>query len=189
MESTSSQVEAIPQIFICYAHKDNESADSSRRWLDRLRMHLEPLNLQEQVQIWCDVELEIGDLWDQGIQETLRSVKAAILLVSPAFLASKYIRNSELPVLLQRSKQDGVVILPIILSPCAFATTRFRYPNADGEISEMLLSDFQAANSLKTPLNELPEHEQDTVLLKVMERLQRLLGCGGVMESFLAQDV
>lgn len=175
MESTSLQVAAVPQIFICYARKDNENSDPRRRWLDRLREHLEPLDLQEQAKIWCDVEIEIGEMGDEEIQATLRSVKAAILLVSPAFLASKYIRNSELPVLLQRAKQEGVAILPIILSPCAFATTKFRYQGANNQVSEILLSSFQAANSLKTPLNGLPEHEQDSVLLKVQDRLRRLL--------------
>ena len=37
----------IPQIFVCYAHKDNEHSDPSKQWLNRLREHLTPLELEE----------------------------------------------------------------------------------------------------------------------------------------------
>ncbi|MDX2214758.1 MAG: toll/interleukin-1 receptor domain-containing protein [Oculatellaceae cyanobacterium bins.114] len=106
-----------PQIFICYAHLD-------KVFLDRLLMHLAPL--EDEVSIWSDQRLEMGDRWDDEIKTTLQSVKAAILLVSPAFLASKYIKNSELPVLLHRTQQNGVKILPMILSPCLFNKAKFK---------------------------------------------------------------
>ncbi len=118
-----------PQIFICYAHKDNENPDASKRWLDRLLEHLAPLELQGQADIWSDKEIELGAEWHDKIQTTLQQVKAAVLLVSPSFLASKYIRNSELPVLLKNAKDKGVVILPILLRQCLWRETQFRFPD------------------------------------------------------------
>src|ERR1700761_1055745 len=87
-------------VFICYAHKDNDSPDPSKRWLDRLLEHLESLGLQDLGSTWSAQRLEIGDSWDASIKSQLQQARAAVLLVSPAFLASRYIRNSELPVLL-----------------------------------------------------------------------------------------
>lgn len=166
-----------PRIFICYAHKDNESTEPSQRWLDRLLEQLEPLNLQEQAEIWSDKKLEIGDEWHEEIQATLQQAKAAVLLVSPAFLASKYIRNSELPVLLKQAKdkKQGVQILPIILRACLFNETKFKYPDPKDGPEELSLSTLQVANSPTTPLNSMAEHEQDKVLLSVAQRLLKIV--------------
>ena len=167
--------ESKPHIFICYAHKDNESADPSQRWLDRLLEQLEPLNLQEQAEIWSDKKLEIGDEWHDLIQTTLQQVKAAVLLVSPAFLASKYIRNSEVPILLKHAKDRGVKILPIILRSCLFYETTFKYPDPKNGPEELSLSKLQVANSPTKPLNSMAEHEQDQVLLSVAQRLLKIV--------------
>lgn len=170
-------------IFICYAHKDNESPDPSQRWLDRLLEQLEPLNLQEQAEIWSDKKLEIGDEWHEEIQSTLQQVKAAVLLVSPAFLASKYIRNSEVPFLLKQAKEQGVKILPIILRYCQFNETKFKYPDPTNGPEELSLSTLQVANSPTKPLNSMAEHEQDKVLLSVAQRLLKIINTP-VVEQF-----
>ena len=163
------------RIFICYAHKDNESSEPSQRWLDRLLEQLEPLNLQEQAEIWSDKKLEIGDEWHKEIQDTLQQVKAAVLLVSPAFLASKYIRNSEVPFLLKQAKEQGVKILPIILRSCLFNETKFKYPDPKNGPEELSLGTLQVANSPTKPLNSMAEHEQDKVLLSVAQRLLKIV--------------
>ncbi|MGK7874429.1 MAG: effector-associated domain EAD1-containing protein [Xenococcaceae cyanobacterium] len=165
----------IPRIFICYAHKDNESDDPSKRWLDRLLEYLKPLNLQDQVNIWSDEKLKIGELWHEEIQDTLKQVNAAVLLVSPAFMASKYIRNSEVPVLLKNAKDRGVVILPIILRKSLFQETKFKYPDPQDGPDELSLSVFQTANPPSKPLNSLDEDEQDEVFLSVARRLLQIV--------------
>ena len=77
----------------------------------------------------------------------------------------------ELPILLKRAKDDGVVILPIILNPCLFKETRFKYPDSQNGPEEFSLSTLQAATSSHSPLNKLEEHEQDEVLLSIAKRL------------------
>lgn len=175
-------------IFICYAHKDNESPDPSQRWLDRLLEQLEPLNLQEQAEIWSDKKLEIGDEWHEEIQSTLQQVKAAVLLVSPAFLASKYIRNSELPVLVKQAKERGVKILPIILRSCLFNETKFKYPDPKNGPEELSLGTLQVANSPTKPLNSMTEHEQDKVLLSVAQRLLKIINTPAVEQFFESKN-
>ncbi|HJY84695.1 MAG TPA: toll/interleukin-1 receptor domain-containing protein [Candidatus Binatia bacterium] len=161
-------------VFISYAHTDNESPDPSRRWLNRLLEQLEPLRVQGQVHAWSDTDIEMGEDWQERIQASLSQAKAAVLLVSPAFLASTYIRNSELPVLLKSAKDKGVFILPVILRPCLFAETKFKYPDPVQGPQELSLSSLQSANPPSKPLNALSEHEQDQILLSVAQRLLRI---------------
>jgi hypothetical protein len=161
-------------VFICYAHTDNESPEPGKRWLNRLLEQLQPLVLQDKVKAWSDTQIETGDLWDASIKTELQKAKAAILLISPAFLASKYIRNSELSVLLMNAMNKGAKVLAIIVRPCLFAETKFKYPDAAHGPSELSLSVFQSANPPSKPLNSMQEHEQDTVLLSVAQQVLRL---------------
>ena len=169
----TAKLDKVPQIFICYAHEDNESKDRSKCWRKRLEQHLAPLQLQEKAKFWSDKDIKPGEEWHEKIQITLQQVKAAILLVSPAFLASEYIRNSELPVLLKNAKDRGVVILPVLLRPCLWQETTFNYPNPKTGPDELSLSSIQLLT--KKPLNSLSEHEQDEVLCKVAKTIFQLI--------------
>jgi hypothetical protein len=161
-------------IFVSYAHKDNESDSPSNRWLDRLREHLEPLVQQDAITLCSDKEIDLGDDWHAFIQKQLNGACAAVLLVSLAFLASRYIRNSELPVLLKNARDKGVRIIPVILRPCLFAEAKFKYPDAKTGPEEFLLSSLQAAGSSSKALSEMSEGEQDRELLKVAQTLAKL---------------
>ena len=174
-----------PQIFICYAHKDNENPDPSKQWLDRLLEQLAPLELQGQAVIWSDQEIELGEEWHDKIQATLQQVKAAVLLVSPSFLASRYIRNSELPVLLKNAKDKGVVILPILLRQCLWRETKFRFPDPKEGSEELSLSSIQVPST--QPLNGLEENEQDEVLYQVAQRIYRIVNTDSI-ESDLVRE-
>ena len=169
--STKAVKDKPKPIFISYAHSDNDNRDKSKRWLDRLLEHLEPLQLQDEAVIWSDRQIEMGQNWHETIQEQLRQAKAIVLLVSPSFLGSKYIRNNELPVLLKKNKDKGLVILPVIVRPCLFDETRFKYPDPMNGPEEFSLGDLQAANSPSEALNGMSENEQGKVLLSVARRL------------------
>lgn len=162
-----------PQIFICYAHKDNESPDPSKKWLDRLLEQLEPLQLTDKAAIWSDQEIELGGDWNREIQTTLQQVSAAVLLVSPSFLASTYIRNSELPILLYRAKSEGVIILPVILRESLWQETTFKYPNPQSGPEQLSLASIQVPTT--KPLNGLSEYEQDKVLCQVAQRINQII--------------
>lgn len=166
---------SLGRIFISYAHKDNESDDPKSRWLDRLKEHLGALASEGFISYWSDKDIEIGENWHQNIQENLVSTKVAVLLVSPAFLSSEYIRKNELPILLKRSKETGVKILPIILRPCLFRTTKFKYPDPVKGPDEFSLAELQSSNPPEKALSELNESEQDRILLSVCERIQRIV--------------
>ena len=53
-----------------------------------------------------------------AILDAIDAAQFALLLVSEAFFASDFIRDVELPRILQRAEEDGLVVIPILLEPC-----------------------------------------------------------------------
>lgn len=159
-------------VFLSYAHEDNASENKDERWLDRLLQMLKPLQLNNQVCAWSDRDIGMGQNWKQEVEFQLADyAEAAILLVSPAFLASDFIRSNELPILLHRNLATGLLVIPIIFRPCFFSQARFKYPHPTEGPKSLALSEFQAANSPARPLDSMTRTEQDEVFVRVGEAL------------------
>jgi internalin A len=107
-------------VFISYAHTDNQSRNPKERWLNRFIEFLKPLVRQDNFTLCSDRDVNIGQNWHDQIQAHLSGAKAVVLLISPAFLASDYIANSELPVILKNAADQGVRIFPILISPSVY---------------------------------------------------------------------
>lgn len=133
------------RVFISYSHQDIE-------WLKRLQVHLAPLERQGKISRWDDTKLVAGSQWQATLEAALRRAGVAILLVSSDFLASQFIAENELPVLLQAAKARGLRVLCLILRPCLFQ-----------EHAE--LASFQALNAPARPLSSLTQHEQEELLV------------------------
>ena len=99
------------KLFISYSHKDEE-------FKDELLTMLAGLQQQDVIDVWQDRQIEEGDEWYQAIQKAMNECDLAILLVSPHFIASRFIRDKELPRLLQRRREQGLRVVPIIVRPC-----------------------------------------------------------------------
>jgi hypothetical protein len=162
-------------VFISYAHADNQSSDPQKRWLNRFIEFLKPLVRPEDFTLCSDRDIKIGQDWHQHIQAHLNAAKAAVLLVSPAFLASDYIANSELPLILKNASDRGVRIFPILISPSLFGKAKYRFPDPKTGPQEFTLASIQAANAPSKTLVELTEGEQNRVFLEVAEQLAELL--------------
>jgi hypothetical protein len=135
------------QVFICYSHEDDE-------WLRRLKIHLKPFERQYHMEVWDDTRIKSGRDWKQEITQALEKTRVAVLLVSADFLASDFIVDAELPSLLASAEAGGTVIMPLILTPCAFKSL----PN---------ICRFQAVNNPDHSLIEISQGEQERYLLKV----------------------
>jgi internalin A len=136
------------KVFISYSHHDRE-------WLTRLQKHLKTLeNEGIDVDVWDDTRIKAGDKWKREIKRALDEAKIAVLLISTDFLSSDFIAKNELPPLLEAAKQNGAVILPLILKPSRY--TRHKE-----------LSEFQAVNDPDRPLIKLKEAEQEEILVKL----------------------
>ena len=104
---------AHPRIFIRYSHKDRE-------WLERLRAQLAVLEQERLVAAWSDENIPQGEDWPQAIREALDAADIAVLLVSANFLSSQFIREKELPAMLERRRSRTLCVLPLVVTPCAW---------------------------------------------------------------------
>jgi WD40 repeat protein len=136
--------------FISYSHAD-------KKYLERLSIHLEYYKREWKLDIWSDQRIHPGADWKDEIRVAIASAKVAILLVSADFLASKFIADNELPPLLEAAKRDGLVIFPIILSPCAFEDSR--------------LASYQAINSPSDPLRGMSYSKREATWKKLAKQV------------------
>jgi hypothetical protein len=141
------------RIFISYSHKEDP------KWLDRLKVHLTPLERQGLVDRWDDTKIQPGTGWKESIQQALDSATVAVLLVSADFLASEFISKNELPPLLKAAQDKGTLIMPIFVKPTA----------KNPEISQ-----FQGFNSPSNPLIGMSESEQESLFVRLVETIERL---------------
>jgi hypothetical protein len=178
--TSSIEIEDSPRsiakpVFISYAHEDNENPDRNQRWLERLRTHLRSLEFEQQLTVYSDREIALGDDWHEHIQTDLEGAHVAVLLISSNFMGSEYIRNSELPVLLRRAKEQGTKILPVLLSPSRFDKAKFKYPDPRKGPEEFTLSSLQTAGCPERTLVEMDYGEQERALLGVANRVAQIV--------------
>ncbi len=95
-------------LFVSYARKNRAQAD-------RLSEQLEWLDQHGFVQPWDDSQLIAGQEFDAMIRERLGQADLILLLVSAPFLTSKYIREVELPIALERHGQKRARVVWIRL--------------------------------------------------------------------------
>ncbi|GCA75956.1 lipopolysaccharide assembly protein B [Microcystis aeruginosa NIES-2520] len=159
----------MPSIFICYSHQD-------KGWRDRLLKFLEPLNDEEKI-VWSDLDIQPGDIWDEKIKDSLSQVTIAMVLVSQDLLNSRYVKNEELPRILKRREEEGVVIIPIFLRHSTVKSVSFKYTNEEGIEQRFYLHQFQSPsnNSPSNPLCDLKKSEYEKVFVSVEDKLRSLI--------------
>jgi Leucine-rich repeat (LRR) protein len=145
---------AANQIFISYSHRDSD-------WLKRLETMLKPLTRGLKITLWADTKIASGANWKDEIEQALAASKVALLIVSPNFLASDFISEHELPVLLSAAKKHGLRILWMAVSHSLYKET---------EIAE-----YQALHDPTKPLDGLPAAEQNQVLFRICENIKESL--------------
>jgi hypothetical protein len=142
------------KVFISYSHEDKD-------WLERLKIHIKPFEKKGIIDLWDDTKIKPGMLWREEIKKALDTTKVAVLLVSANFLASDFIIDNELPPLLQAAEEEGTIILPVIIRPCAFSETE--------------LVQFQSVNPPSKALSGMSEHDQEQVFVKIAKRIREVL--------------
>lgn len=143
------------KIFISYSHKD-------KSWLEKVQTNLKVLTFNDyEFDLWDDSKLAGGDKWKDEISKALETASIAILLVSTDFLASDFIRQIELPKILQNAQNNGTKVLPLILGHCLFTKDK--------------LSMFQSVNEPNKPLSSLSQSEAEKQLVRLTERVMEIL--------------
>ncbi len=150
MGDTESQTS---RVFISYSHRD-------KKWLDRLSVHLAPLLQKGVVNVWSDNEIQPGQEWQTEIETAMASAHVAVLLVTPDFLASKFITDNELPPLLQSARERGLTILWIAVSASLYEEARF--------------ANFQAANNPSQPLSLLSKPKREAEFVRIARKIKEV---------------
>ena len=92
-------------VFVSYSHMDIRFADE----MMRLLRALEGLG----VSAWIDSQIEPSQRWKTEIKRALAEAEAAVFLVSPSFVDSKFITEVELPALLRAEAERGLRGYPV----------------------------------------------------------------------------
>jgi pSer/pThr/pTyr-binding forkhead associated (FHA) protein len=145
-QGVSVSVAARNEVFISYSHRD-------AAWLERLRVHLEPLVNRDRLQVWDDGSIEPGDRWLDELRDAVGRARVAILLVSPDYLASRFIAREELTPILRAAESDGLRV--------------FWIPVRASIVDKTELASLQAAQPPEKPLAGLRGAAVDRALASI----------------------
>jgi hypothetical protein len=138
-----------PRVFFSYSHKD-------KKYLEAIRTALKPA--VEADLLWDDTKLKAGEKWREEIQHAIASATAAVLLVSPDFLASDFIAKNELPPLLEAAEKKGLAILWVHVRHSMYKHTP--------------IEAYQATHDAGQPLASLTKNKRERVIVKVCEEIK-----------------
>jgi len=116
------------KIFVSYSHQDAELLTELLGFLKGIE--------DEGVELRTDRKIAPGELWDDAIKARIADCDVALVLVSQAFLDSRYCKDIEIRGFLERK----VHIFPIVLSPCEWRhewlSSRQFLPGGDETVEE-----------------------------------------------------
>ncbi len=100
--------------FVSYAHRNRVLANN---FLEKLSDVLAP-SKRFNYELWKDSAIAAGEDWEQQIEQAIEQCDFGLLLISPAFLASKYISRKELPAFVDDQNKP---FIPVMLQQVDFA--------------------------------------------------------------------
>jgi len=100
-------------VFISYSPEDV-------KFLKMLMRHLEVLQNEGLIRVFNREALRPGALWNEITESEISSAAAAILLVTPDYLASRALMKDQLPSLLAHAAEAGTAIMPLLVKPSLF---------------------------------------------------------------------
>ena len=140
------------QVFISYSHRDDQ-------YFEELQTQLKPYLRTGVITAWTDQQIAPGSEWFGEIKDALDKTVAAVMLVSPAFLASDFIHEHELGPLLKEAEAGGVKILWVLIRDCSYEETP--------------LNKYQAVAPVNKAFALMSEAERDTAWKKVCHRIMK----------------
>jgi hypothetical protein len=99
-------------------------------WKDRLLTQLGVLQQQSILELWHDRRIGAGVDWYQEICKAIEAANVAVLLILAHFLTSSFILREEVSRLLTRRQQEGLPIIPILVTPCPWEEVPWLAPYA-----------------------------------------------------------
>lgn len=154
-EQPAAQVTPVrDQIYISYSHHDEE-------WCERLRIYLNPLIRKYGSSGWSDKALSLGEDWKKKITSAIGRARLAIILLSPAYLASDLLLRRELPRLVELAQLGDLRLIWVCVRRCDWSSSP--------------LAEFQAAHDPHIALETLPGTKRDKVLMEIVRGVSEIL--------------
>ena len=75
--------------------------------------------------VWVDTRIDAGEKWYPEIEAAMKRAAVAVCLISEHFLSSDFCTKEEVPFLLKRAEQDGLLLIPVLLSDCPWYAHRW----------------------------------------------------------------
>ncbi len=112
-KSRKRQQKTRVQVFISYARANKTLAND---FLYRFKQQTDA-SRRYRYTFWHDGKIEVGEEWDGEIRDAIGKCDLGLLLVSPAYLGSRYIKRVELP---KFARHRGKSAVPVMLWPVDF---------------------------------------------------------------------
>jgi TIR domain len=122
--------------------------------MDELQTFLKPYLRKKTIDIWTDKDIVAGQQWNDLIKTKLNESEIILFLVSPDFLASDYINDTEIKSAIENNK---IITIPVIIRPIRMELLQINYlqviPTGAKPVSDWPSRD----NAWNDVLNELEE--------------------------------
>ncbi|WP_437957833.1 SIR2 family protein [Sorangium sp. So ce119] len=139
------------RVFFSYASRDEEL-------LSRLEAHMSPLKREGLIAPWHSGKIGAGEDLERAIGEQLEAADLVLLLVSASFLASEQ-GDAQVTRAMERRAAGQAAVVPILLRPCDWETTRF--------------AELQAVPRDKKPVTKWAD--EDEALLQVVREIRAVV--------------
>src|SRR5579859_3093429 len=108
------------EVFYAYAPEDET-------WVKELEKHLSSLQRQGLISTWHPRLIAAGEDWQHVIDIHFQRASLVLLLISPDFLSSDYCYGKEMQQALEREREKGVCVIPILLRPVDWQSAPFAH--------------------------------------------------------------
>ncbi|WP_437855087.1 SIR2 family protein [Sorangium sp. So ce363] len=139
------------RVFFSYASRDEEL-------LARLEAQMTPLRREGLIALWHSGKIGAGEDTERAIGEQLEAADLILLLVSASYLASEQ-GDAQVARAMERRAAGQAVVVPILLRPCDWETTRF--------------AELQAVPRDKKPVTKWPD--EDEAFLQVVREIRAVV--------------
>lgn len=129
-------------------------------YLERLRIHLRPMEVGGLIQVWDEASIQPGARRLAEIEHVIEIARVAVLLVSADFLASQEIAEQILPLILENARLNKMIILTVILG-CS-------------EFQDSALVPYKPINNPVRPLKTMGEGEMERVWHEVAQVIRAI---------------
>jgi hypothetical protein len=157
------------RIFISYSHSDEAL-------FREFMVHLKLWQDQDIYNVWTDQRIKASQNWHQEIQEAIDSTAVAVLLISPDFMVSDYIRKHEILPLTKAHEEGKLALAPLFLRPSQVTDSDYviELTMENGESRQLRLDQFQGLNKLSETLAGKHKHTRDAIFSRAVQQIKEL---------------